>query len=530
MNSQTRTSGNFDPKTKKINRFSLSSDFFFVAVLIVLHVVIALYLAYYLNIWKDEGSTLYTTGKGFFDTLENVSANEKQAPLYFLVLSLWRALGDSIFFARVFSIIWSAAAIKFFYDLSQKFVDKPAAKFLAAFFAVHPFLFWASVEIRVYSLVILLSILLLKFFDAAYFESEENFSAEARSSQRKSRIRFVLTAIVALYTNYYLGFLLVGGFFALLVVRRFRAARDYFLQMIIVGTAFLPLLWILRQQFTVRRAGFVSEKSLGEAAGIISYRASNFIFPFELSLDSAPSVFTLIRLCFISATAAAVIFFLVKRGFYAAGEKTLATAAVAATICAFLLAAYFSLGADYIVIRHFSVLFAPFFLCVGAFTVNLLPKKSLVYFAVFFVLLFPYTKIYKQFPNFAKQGDWARVARFIKENEKPNQAIIVFPNFDALSLLYQYKGANRILPDRNFFAWSFEDAPSNAGAMRSEIEFVASEIPRDAPEIWLATGEICQNSKTAESCRPLENFIEAHYTVVDTRDFFFERLRLLRKK
>ncbi|MDQ3323183.1 MAG: glycosyltransferase family 39 protein [Acidobacteriota bacterium] len=378
-----------EAETSKVSHFFFSSFFSFPALLIILHVGIALYLAYYLNIWKDEASTLYTTRNGFLDTLKNVSANEKQAPLYFIVLSLWRALGDSIFFARIFSIIWSAAAIKFFYDLAGRFTDEPAAKFLAAFFAIHPFFIWASVETRVYSLVILFSILLLKFFDGGYLDKEKDFSAKVQSSQRRARIYFVLTAIVALYTNYYLGFVLVGGFFALVVLRRFRLARDYFLQMLAVGAAFLPLLWILKQQFAVRVVGFVQEKSLVEAAGILSNRMLNFVFPMELSFDLAPSAFSLIRICFLSATAAAIVYFLVKGGFRAAGEKILAAAAIVAMICAFLLAAYFLLGAEYIVNRHFSVLFAPFF-CSRARSRQMFCRKKVGFtlpFCLFFYFL-----------------------------------------------------------------------------------------------------------------------------------------------
>lgn len=519
-----------EKETEKTARFFGFSDAVFPTLLIVLHVSIALYLAYYTSIWKDEASTLYTTGNGFWDTLQNVSANEKQAPLYFLLVSLWRSLDDSIFFARVFSIIWSAAAIKFFYDLAQKFVDQPAARFLAVFFAVHPILFWASAEIRVYSLLILFSILLLKFFVESYLENKNDFSVEVENSPTRARIYFGLTAIVALYTNYYLGFLLVGAFLALVAVRRFRAARDYFLQMLVVGAVFLPLLWSFKQQLAVRAVGFASEKSIGEAAGILAYRMWNLIFPLELSFGAGLSVFSISRIGFLAIVAAAIFYFLTKSKFRAANEKTWALAVISLTICAFLLTAYFALGAEYIVTRHFSVLFVPFFLLAGALAANVLPKRSRVYVAVLFVLLFPYTKIYKQFSDFGKQGDWARVARFIEQNEKPNQPIVIFPNFDALALPFHYAGANPVVPQTNFFAWNYEDSPGKAGAMKSEIRFVISQIPPEAAEIWLATAEICQNPHTSESCRPLENFVEAHYTVVDTRDFYEERLRLLRKK
>jgi hypothetical protein len=63
--------------------------------------------------------------------------------------------------------------------------------------------------------------------------------------------------------------------------------------------------------------------------------------------------------------------------------------------------------------------------------------------------------------------------------------------------------------------------------MRSQIDFVISEIPPDANEIWLAVNEKCLVS---EVCEPLEKFVETHYTVVRDERFYLERLRLLRKK
>ena len=55
-------------------------------------------------------------------------------------------------------------------------------------------------------------------------------------------------------------------------------------------------------------------------------------------------------------------------------------------------------------------------------------------------------------------------------------------------------------------------------------------IPPDAPEIWLATEESCYSEKTKAACRPLENFVEANYTVVEAKEFYEEKVYLLRKK
>lgn len=500
----------------------------FVWLPIILHLAISLPLARVLNIWMDEASTLYTTRHGFFDALSGACADERQAPLYFLVLSVWRMFGDSILFARIFSVLISAAAIFFFHRLARKFLDEFAAGFIAVLFAIHPYLIWASVEIRVYSTVILFSVLLLDFFAAAYLKNE--ISDKITDSQKKSQFFYLLTAVLALYTNYYLGFLLFGGFAALIVLRRIETARRYFLQMLAVGACILPLLWIIKQQFAINTSGFAAEKSIAEGLRILSNHVYTLTFPIEGAPDGTPSLITALRIWFVRVSFVAVIFFLVKDKFRAVNEKVLLFGTLTTVVVAFLLTAYFLLGAPYIAFRHVAVLFVPLVLFLSVLLTSVLPRSFLIVFAVALALLFPYSKIYKQYPTFAKRGDWARVARFIEENEKPNQPIVVFQNYDALSLPFYYKGQNQVLPNEKFFDWNAEDLLSSEKAYADQTAFVISKIPPGAPEIWLATEESCQTPETAAACRPLENFLEANYTVIETKDFYLERLRLLRKK
>jgi hypothetical protein len=127
----------------------------------------------------------------------------------------------------------------------------------------------------------------------------------------------------------------------------------------------------------------------------------------------------------------------------------------------------------------------------------------------------------------AKRGDWARVAAFLEEREKPGQPVVVFTTFDALALPYHYKGVNRILPDERFFDWELEGPPGSASAWRRQTEFVISEIPPEAREVWLLTNEKCGSGS---ECGPLENFVRANYTIVEEKDFYKEKVRLLRRK
>ncbi len=494
-------------------------------ILLFLHLVIALPLAYYLNIWVDEASSLHTTQYGFLHAWGNVLSDEKQAPLYFLILSIWREFNHSIFFARLFSILCSLAAIKFFYDSARKIWNEHFAFFAAAFFALHPYLVWASLEIRLYSLIILISVWLLDFFREGYLVKPINSSDGAKSS-KKARIFYVITAVAAIYTNYYLGFLLVGNFFALLVLRRWRDAKSYFLQMLAVGTAILPILYFISRQFAVRVVDFQPEKTFYEGLQNLWNHFLTFVLPTELFPTDEVSALSIVRIWIIRIALAVVCAFIIKSRGKILDEKIVAFGTTAATAALFFLFVYFQLGASVVEIRHAAVFFTVLILFVFSVLEKILPRRSLPILAVLCAMFFTYA-LAALYPNLAKRGDWARVGAFLEQNEKPRQPIVLFQTYDVIALPYYYSGVNKILPDRNFFAYGLEDKPGSSDSYRSQIEFTISVIPPDANEIWLLTGEKCA---VEDSCLPLENFVQTHYTVVEEKNFYLEKVRLLRKK
>lgn len=501
--------------------------------LILLHLLIALPLAYLLNIWIDEASTLYTTEHGFIQAFQNTLADEKQAPLYFWLMSLWREAGDSIFFARLFSVICSVSAITIFSNLARKIFAQRTAIWASAFFALHPYLFWASVEIRVYSSVILLSVLLLKLFFEGYFESD--FSA-----RKKTRIFYIVVSVIALYTNYYLGFLLVGNFCALLATRKWNSARSYFLHMIAVGACFSPLLWTVKSQFAANTSAFQEARSIVTGLQLLWNIFLTFALPTEIFTPEEISGLSFLRLWLMRFGLLAIIIFLIRNR-RRINEKLIGFGVICATIFLFLLAAYFLLGTGYVVIRHTAVLFAPFVILIWLVLeiVVIQPSQkgetknkfligqnaAQILMLVSFAASFSYS-LYTLYPNMTKRGDWARIGKFIEQNEKPNQPIIVFWSFDALALPYHYKGINRIFPDEKFFDWENEAQAGSEKSRLRETNFIISRIPPEAQELWLLTNSSCDSG---QMCQPLENFLQANYTIVETKDFYQEKLRLLKK-
>lgn len=494
------------------------SDAGVVAILAFFHLAIALPLAWVLNIWADEASTLYTTRNGLFNAFQNALADEKQAPFYFWILSLWRDLNGSIFFARLFSVLCSLIAIRLFFALAKRQFPRNLAIFASAVFALHPYLIWASLEIRVYSFIVLLSILLLKFFEDGFLNDAE---------RKRSRIIFLVVSVVGLYTSYYFGFLLVGCFVALLVTKRWKAAKTYLLLMVVAGIAFLPLLSAIRSQFSSDSAGFHGETSVAEGLRVLWNFFLTFALPTEVFTPENSTVISTARLWIVRIGIIAAIVLLIKsRKLF--DERILTFGAISAVIAIFLFISYLLLGNVYVQIRHASVLFVPVVLLLVSVIAALFIEKGYALLVVALVLAgsFGYS-IYSLYPNLTKRGDWQRVAAFIREREKPGQPIVIFTTFDALALPFYYSGSNKIFPDEQFFAWEPEAAFGTEASHKKQTDFVVSEIPPGSGEVWLVVNEKCL---ATEACLPLENFVKSNYTIIEEKEFYLEKVFLLRRK
>lgn len=492
-----------------------------VALFAFLHLAIALPLAWILNIWADEASTLYTTEHGIINAFSHAITDEKQAPLYFWTLSIWREASSSIFFARFFSVLCSLLAIGAFWGLARRFFSEKTAIFVTGIFALHPFLIWASLEIRVYSLTVLLCILLIRYFYDGFLLDKP---------VRSARAMYTIIALVSLYTSYYLGFFLVAGFVALLVSRRFSAAKTYFILMAIAGVLFLPLLTAVYLTFSAESEAFSAAPSLPEGLRLLWNFFLTFTLPTELFPPEDSTTISLVRLWVVRILLAVSAVLLIKnRAKF--DSNIIVFAALAAVISGFFFLAYYFLGAIYVQVRHSAVLFVPTLLLVALVANNVLPgvktlrRPLAAAIALLLIGSFAYS-ICTLYPQATKRGDWARVAAYIQANERDGQAIVVFTVFDALALPYYYNGRNKIVPSGRYFDFQHQAVHGTDLSRRREAEFVISQIPPDATEIWLIASEKCI---VTDACGPLENFTKANYTIIEEKEFYLEKVFLLRR-
>lgn len=500
-----------------------SAEKWIVPLLVILHAFIALPLAYSLNIWADEASTLYTTANGVAAAFNGLFTDEKQAPLYFLLLSAWRAIDPSIFFARLFSVICSLLAIVVFFRLASKIWDKRNALTITALFAFHPYLLWASLEIRLYSLVILLTCLLFNFFVDGFLAEQTD---ENQKGRKVSQLLFALTATVALYTNYYLGFPLVGSFAALVLLKKWDDARRYLILMLAVGVSILPLFYFITLQFADRITTFQEQKSISEAFRIVWNHFLTFALPTEIYTPEDQTTISIVRLWIVRLSIVGTLIIFIKTKFRDLDKNVFAFGAISAVSAAFLIFVYFQLGSGYVEIRHAAIYFVAIFVFVCSVTIKLLPDKFR-FLALLLVLTFYGYSLLSLYPSRVKRGDWENVAGYISSNEKAGQPIIVFPVYEAIAVPTYYKGANQVLPKEKIFSFFAEDTLGSPAMHERQIKFLISEIPPDAVEVWLVTSDVCS---WGEACTPLENFVDANYTVMQEQDFYHGKVRLLRRK
>jgi uncharacterized membrane protein len=501
------------------NKTSTSFEKYLAPFLLALNAAISLPFAYALNIWTDEASTMESTRGGFLQSWNLALADERQAPLYFALIGALREINDSVFFVRLFSIACSLAAIKFFSDAAKIYLPENARGLTVAAFALHPFLILQNTEARGYTMTVLLAVLLLKFF-------HKGFSAE--KEDRLAQVVYLLLAIVSLYTNYYLGFVLAGNFLALLTIRRWRAAGQYLCFMAAAAAFVAPLFISFTQQFSTNSQDYLGTTTLFVAARNCWQLLQTFILPLDPYSDEV-SAMSVARLWLVRAGVLALIVgFLLKRPKNISNEL-LTLLAILVGAAAFLVLAHMQIGIRFVQIRHAAVIFPVTLLLVFVAANEIFTRRGVWLWSALLAVFIPYS-LFTMFTPLAKRGDWARVAEYVQQNESAGQPIVVFQTYDIVGFRHYYRGQNPILPDGKVTEWSFEADFGQTNTNRSEIEFVISQIPANSRQIWLLTGDLCDNPKTTASCASLQDFIDAYYTVISEQNFHLEKARLLERK
>lgn len=494
------------------------------AAIACVHVVVACFLAANLNAWVDEFCTLATTGKTVMHAWGQAITFEAQPPGYFVILALWRKLGDSVFWARLLSIGFTAASILLAALISRQYTGHRALPVaLPLLVAAQPVTMLAAVEMRRYALALLMTCCLLVLFHQAFIRRGKTLPGWWGL--------YVLAAVVALYTDFVTAFVLAAQSVVLLSKRSYREFGAQASSLVLVLVLLGPIVpEIISQIETYEGLQSPSTSQLETGLRVTSYALDNVVATRWLGRWNRPAKFLIAVVAVLSALYVA--------------RRSVRDRTVTPPLDPIIMAT--ALGASLIVVasvapsafshpKHFIAMLIPWNLAlVSALTAFRRTTVVVVITAIAAVNCLASAYDYRQL---AKRGDCWRVARFIEQNERPGEPIIVFTGEAAVGIKYYYTGLNRIVAVPKPFDLSGGSYNVRELALEDECEFWQSlgERSDDRGYFWVVTDSStdpgsgsCRYGAIDFNCALFERILSDKFVLLENTDFFEARVRYYR--
>jgi hypothetical protein len=468
-----------------------------------------------LNIWIDEAYTLQSTGGGVFRATERALQFELQPPLYFVVLALWRTINDSLFFARLLSALSTAATVWLAGGLAGRFLPGIPSALFAALVAFNPLTVYAAVEARFYAPSLLICALLLRFFYDGYVRP---------TGVRGARRAYVTVAVIALYTHYFTGFLLVGGAVALLATRRRIALFDYLGGMVVTALLFAPLaVSTTRQVASVAAAGVSQPPSLVDAIRQVWGTFWRQVLPADAGGALAAVRGWISRLAIPLLAAAAIL----RR--MRPTVETVAALSFAITVAAFFIAVVKRLGVEFMRPEHAVAMLLPSQIAAVALLLLAVPLRGTLA-AVAAMLVFSGVYLQQYYAPLAKPGDWIRVSRYIEQHESSSEPILVLRGEYVLDFGFHYSGRNALVPLPTAMPESRYDPASQTLTGEAQVARAMAGRVGDAGRFWVVTRHLEPFRGVDVHPEFLERFASDCCNVVRDASFWQVRVRQLEFK
>jgi hypothetical protein len=403
-----------------------------IIIITFLFLLIYLILSYKLNIWIDEVCTIRTISHDSLrDLLRAAIGFEGQPPFYFIIAFFWAKISNSVLFLRLLSTLFTISSGLLLYKLYKKNSVTTDWLILILVFA-NPFMIYLATEIRCYSLVVLLSLLLIHLFQKYY--ANQNVPILIR-------VIFILTSIAAVNTQYFIAFLLLLNGLYLLIKGYRKTFKTYLVDMcfVLVSISWVPFFITKQIDMHLYQDVIIGLKDL---LRFVPGRFNDYIFNRHLFPYKIFGYFlqTIIILAILLN-----LFF--KRGIriFISDNSYLFVQSISISLCFVIV--YIKLGDEFLSIRHTAILFPLIFLLflrLFDYFQNRYLKELLIFivFSFYFICSFNYYKL------FVKDFDVIGSIKYLAKNSKENQPIIIINNQLALPFLYYFNERNEtyVLP------------------------------------------------------------------------------------
>jgi len=207
--------------------------------IVLIGAFLRIYLLGALSVWYDEMFSIVIAKNSLLGTVTAAAAHDVHPPLYYVLLHCWiLAFGESDVAIRLLSAIFGIFAIPMVYLVGRTIFSEEVGLIAALILAVSPFNVYYAQEARMYSLLVLLTLLSMYFF----------ILLMRGTKQKTLYIGYVIATIFLLYTHVY-GLLVVLAqniyFLTLFIVRNLPRAgvKQWVALQCVVASLFAP--WVV---------------------------------------------------------------------------------------------------------------------------------------------------------------------------------------------------------------------------------------------------------------------------------------------
>jgi hypothetical protein len=448
------------------------------------------------------------------------------------LLTLWRQLSPSIIWARIFSLICTTTTLAIAPALCKRYAPSVNPLIVTLLLALNPFVLWCATDIRAYGWMILLSTLLHLFFYDAFLSKQSN---------QKSFALYILTAILALYSHYFIACLLIAHAIIISLTFQFKIIRRYALSGIFYSLGFIPALSFFFIHLQDQGTGLTSGstpilEALRAGVGLLMYH----LVPLHGEWDKG-SVLKYAQYGFVAVLVAG--YSLSK--YHNRDRKNLLVFKVGFIIFLVFLFLVYKTGTTPLSHRYVYPLVAITQICITLLITEIaryLRLKNIFVFVCIGIILF--FSIYSNFSinrTLAREGDWIRIAQYIQKNEQKNQPIVLYSGSQIHSFLTYYKGKNSVFPmppksaELDKFDMARVIIPNIV-----ELKKLMAKSTQNSNRVWLikAPGYILNRNSQGQcmfgainiNCETMDQFVKQNFQVEKQINFYQSQVLFLKKR
>jgi 4-amino-4-deoxy-L-arabinose transferase-like glycosyltransferase len=402
------------------------------AIFIVVYTIALLFLAKNTVIWEDEVYSLHTTSQTVSYAFEQSYKFEGQPPAYFILLNVWRKMSDSLFFARVFSLVFTLLTGLTIYKISKNFLNHETTVIITALFLLNPSVVYFSMEARLYALIIFLSALSFLLFYKAYL---------VENSKKISVLFHVLVSILGVFTQYFFVLVLLSQALSLLIISGWRRFLKYSIVHTAVALIFSINFLIIPNQLNAASNEYIKIDLVYFKKYLRSLQ--NFLFCFN-RVDFSLAVRRLIIFGYIIW-----LISLFKRHRSNLKFETRQSGpfififlnTIVVYLLLIILINKFKINYEE---RYISILYPGLFF-IFIYSLTLMDKRHFVLCAAIIFIHYGVVN-YNSYGSFVKNYDYEQIAGYVDKVEKSDEPILFYLNPHALPFQYYYKGKNKVVP------------------------------------------------------------------------------------